>query len=356
MLSPSGRILALFTLLAMLSPQPSVQIVVAHHGAVYQLIFPGDACTFQPEQRQALASLRFIPRIGHFPGRPGDPFLAAALRRCASVRTTQTQEKHDHAAQVNGPLLALDQRGSISAQVQITPRHDEILAVMGGRVTRVLARRLTTYTCCAGLAPSPGGRYVAFSQTDAYLGGGHIARTKGLWLTTSGGQDTHLLVRPPASSRPDEPYDVTAVSWSPDGHTLAYTVNVFTDTPVASSILTQAGLWLTRDDRPHPRQVVALTALERSGPTLTAACGSTPAGLSINAVSWAPEARTVAVSVECEDASVPKVAQAVLAVDTTTGQAQVIVADARDAAFAPGSTRLAYVTGARTRRRTWRCG
>ena len=35
---------------------------------------------------------------------------------------------------MNGPLLVLDQRGSISAQVQITPQHVEILAVAGGQM------------------------------------------------------------------------------------------------------------------------------------------------------------------------------------------------------------------------------
>ncbi len=66
------------------SPQPSVQIVAAHHGAVYQLIFPGAAHTLKPDQRQALASLRFIPRSGPFPSRR-DPFLTPALRACATV-------------------------------------------------------------------------------------------------------------------------------------------------------------------------------------------------------------------------------------------------------------------------------
>jgi hypothetical protein len=49
------------------------------------------------------------------------------------------------------------------------PQHDEILTMDRGRVTHVMARGLTTYTCCMGLAPSPRGRYVAFTQTDAYL-------------------------------------------------------------------------------------------------------------------------------------------------------------------------------------------
>ena len=65
------------------SPQPSVQVVVAHHGAVYQLIFPGAAHNLKTDQRQALASLRFIPRSGPFPSRR-DPFITPALRACAA--------------------------------------------------------------------------------------------------------------------------------------------------------------------------------------------------------------------------------------------------------------------------------
>jgi hypothetical protein len=67
------------------TPEPSVQIVVAHRGAVYQLIFPGSTRALQPDQWHALASLRFIPRIGPFPRRPDDPFLTRALRHCATV-------------------------------------------------------------------------------------------------------------------------------------------------------------------------------------------------------------------------------------------------------------------------------
>jgi len=63
---------------------PSIQIIVAHNGAVYHLIFPGSA--LQPDQRLALASLLFIPRAGLFPG-SADPGLIPALRACATAQT-----------------------------------------------------------------------------------------------------------------------------------------------------------------------------------------------------------------------------------------------------------------------------
>jgi hypothetical protein len=69
------------------SPQPSVQVVVAHHGAVYQLIFPGTAHNLKPHQRQAFASLRFISRSGRFPSRR-DPFITPALRACAAASSS----------------------------------------------------------------------------------------------------------------------------------------------------------------------------------------------------------------------------------------------------------------------------
>jgi len=63
---------------------PSIQIIVAHNGAVYHLIFPGSA--LQPDQRLALASLLFIPRVGSFPGLAA-PGLTPALRACATAQT-----------------------------------------------------------------------------------------------------------------------------------------------------------------------------------------------------------------------------------------------------------------------------
>ncbi len=46
-------------------PGPDAFIILAHHGALYSIVAPG--ATLAPDQRQALASLRFIPSIGPFP-------------------------------------------------------------------------------------------------------------------------------------------------------------------------------------------------------------------------------------------------------------------------------------------------
>lgn len=45
-------------------PGPSADIFLARNGHVYQIIAPG--ASLAPDQRQALASLRFIPRSGNF--------------------------------------------------------------------------------------------------------------------------------------------------------------------------------------------------------------------------------------------------------------------------------------------------
>ncbi len=57
------------------TPGPATDIVLAHAGAVYLIIAPGRRLA--PDQRQALASLRFIHRVGPFPAAnqlaPGSP-------------------------------------------------------------------------------------------------------------------------------------------------------------------------------------------------------------------------------------------------------------------------------------------
>ena len=54
-------------------PAPVTAIVLAHAGAVYKILAPGDALA--ADQRQALASLRFMARVGPFPdANPPAPF------------------------------------------------------------------------------------------------------------------------------------------------------------------------------------------------------------------------------------------------------------------------------------------
>lgn len=50
-------------------PGPDAFIILAHQGALYSIIAPG--ARLAPDQQQALASLRFIPRVGPFP--PANP-------------------------------------------------------------------------------------------------------------------------------------------------------------------------------------------------------------------------------------------------------------------------------------------
>ncbi len=45
-------------------PGPAADIFLARNGHVYQIIAPG--ASLAPDQRRALASLRFIPRSGNF--------------------------------------------------------------------------------------------------------------------------------------------------------------------------------------------------------------------------------------------------------------------------------------------------
>lgn len=51
-------------------PQLLVAIVLAHAGALYRIISPGQS-SLAADQRRGLAGLRFIPRVGRFP--PANP-------------------------------------------------------------------------------------------------------------------------------------------------------------------------------------------------------------------------------------------------------------------------------------------
>jgi len=264
------------------------------------------------------------------------------------------QQRHRAAASVNGPLLAIDQRGERSAQVQIGAGRDEILAVQGGAV-RVVAKGLTvTSGDLGGLAPSPRGRYIAFSQEHDYGKGSNGVdkpTTEGLWLVSTDGTGLSRLLLPPPAARlrnPDrygEPLSVAPIAWSPDRYTLAYAVDLFTDTPINPDFARDTGIWLTRYDKRAPRQVFTLVPLAASAPSLNAAChGAVP---TITALSWAPDGRTVVASANCilPGAGPLQDAQTVVAVDTMTGKGHVLVAPGRDAAVAPTTGRLAYVTG-----------
>ncbi len=250
-------------------------------------------------------------------------------------------------APINGPILVIDQRGERGSQVQIGAGHDEILAVRDQngatpRTFRVLVGGLTV-PCCGlgGLAPSPRGRYVAFSQEAGGPSGPGMPgkRTEGLWLTTSAGTTPSRLLLPP-TSRLGDPPSIGAVSWSPDRYTLAYAVNVLSDASVAAEALANTGIWLSRYDRPRPRLVVSAARLERVLPAPAASFrGFLPV---ITALSWAPDGRTLAVSVQYSPTN--GFASAVLVADVVSGAVRVVALGAGDAAFAAGTARLAYVT------------
>lgn len=246
-------------------------------------------------------------------------------------------------APLNGPILVVDQRGERGAQVQIGAGHDEILAVRdeNGATPRVLVGGLSV-PCCGlgGLAPSPRGRYVAFSQeaTNTSGPGRSGKRTEGLWLTTSAGTAPSHLLLPPIG--PGDPSSIGAVSWSPDRYTLAYAVNVLSDTSVMTAALANTGVWLSRYDRPRPRLVLSAARLER---VLPAPAGSFR-GFSpvITALSWAPDGRTLAISVQYSP--IDGFARAALVADVVSGAVRVVATGAGDAACAAGAARLAYVT------------
>lgn len=279
--------------------------------------------------------------------------IATALRSypLTSHLHARTQRRYQHraaVAMVNGPLLVIDQQGERSNQVQIGAGHDEILAVQDGSV-RVVAKGLTV-TCCGlgGLAPSPRGRYIAFSQEPK---GQDKPPTEGLWLVSANGTGRRRLLLPPPFARlrnPDrygDPLSIAPVAWSPDRYTLAYAVDLFTDTPINPDFAHSTGIWLTRYDKPAPRQVFKLASLATAAPSLNAACHG--AILTITALSWAPDRRTVVASADCILPGVGplQVVQAIVAVDTMTGKGRVLVMPGCDAAVAPLTGRIAYVSG-----------
>ena len=83
-------------------------------------------------------------------------------------------------------------------------------------------------------------------------------QTQGLWLTTSDGRATRRLLLPPPSATGQPDYSIGPIAWSPDRLTLAYAVNNAQDYGVNPRGL---GVWLMRYDRPHPRLAATLTQL-----------------------------------------------------------------------------------------------
>ncbi len=72
------------------SPGPVTAIILVHAGLAYKILAPGAALA--PDQRQALDSLRFIPRVGPFPpaNGVGVPPTAPSPATSASLTATTT--------------------------------------------------------------------------------------------------------------------------------------------------------------------------------------------------------------------------------------------------------------------------
>jgi Tol biopolymer transport system component len=139
---------------------------------------------------------------------------------------------------------------------------------------------------------------------------------------------------------------VESVAWSPDRYTLAYAVNIAADFAVNPLKDRGLGIWLTRYDRARPRLLVTPAQLGAVGTGKTGTAGGET--FAIAGLSWSPDGRTLAVSTFRPAPGAAQPGQAmpvVLAVDAATGKTRLLLAGAHDAAFAPTSGALAYVTG-----------
>jgi hypothetical protein len=230
---------------------------------------------------------------------------------------------------VNRPLVVLHTPGGMGGS-------GEILEVQQGRVVRVLVRGLPS-PHMGGLAPSPGGRYVAFGE-DAMVAPGTPPQTQGVWLVPSTGGSPRRLLLPPRSVEGNQ-LGIGPVAWSPDRYTLAYAVNPGGGVMNVSRPEPALGIWLTRYDHVHPRLLVTFAQL--------GAVDALPlqAPFVINQLSWSPDGRTLAVSTFRRLPGATQSEQpvpVVLAVNTATGAVRMLVRGAQDGVFAPRGAALAY--------------
>lgn len=104
--------------------QPTLQTVVAHGGALYDIVtFGGN--TLQPDQQAALAALRFIPRVGPFP--PADaqgPFVPARGNpRRLPVLTARPADGATVVIHVQGAVFRPGEAISVRVYWTGVPRH-----------------------------------------------------------------------------------------------------------------------------------------------------------------------------------------------------------------------------------------
>ena len=85
------------------SPAPVTAIIVARAGVAYKILTPG--MTLAPDQRQALDSLRFIPRVGPFPPANGvgvPPTAPTPAAAAASLTVTTASLTTELAVRTRG--------------------------------------------------------------------------------------------------------------------------------------------------------------------------------------------------------------------------------------------------------------
>jgi hypothetical protein len=194
-----------------------------------------------------------------------------------------------------------------------------------------------------GLTASPDGRLVAFGRDqDRSPGNWRRPDEQGLWIMAMDGSTPRRLVQAPASPVGNF-LTIGPLAWSPDGKTLAYSVQ-----PLGSGTRcpdpAAGGIWLTAVDHPQPRRLATAAQLGTLQPAPPAGMGC---ALFLSRLSWSPDGRRLAVSTARPKpgSSQPgAIEPVVLAVDTGNGAATALVVGGSDAAFAPRSGRLAYAT------------
>ncbi len=236
----------------------------------------------------------------------------AALLACALGVALLAPPAHRAAradAGVNGPVLAI-----VGFRGEGLPSPYFSLVAVGARGVTVLARQIPN--TFVGLAPSPRGRYVA-------IAGG----ITGLWEADADGAHLHRAPSPPAADGHGVA-SVTAVAWSPDRYTLAYTLDGGRDGD---------GIYLARYDGTGQRLLM-------SAARLGAALGPHVRRLSFRRLSWSADGRMIAVTVV--DAESTAATTAALLVDAAAGRVRGRIPDVIEAAYSPTAPALAYLAPA----------
>ncbi len=224
-------------------------------------------------------------------------------------------------ATADGPIVALNARGGMG---EPAPGTAAILAIGVDSTVHVVARE-RAYPYIGGIAPSPRGRFVAYSE-DAPFGPTQQAGTDGLYVVSSAGGPPRRVLAAPASAQGNR-LSIGAVAWSPDRYTVAYAVSI-AGRGVANPQQERAlGIWLARYDTGRAHEIAT-----------DAQVGAAPS--SIARLAWSPDGRRLIVSTSVERRGGPT--PAVLSVDPFSGHAAPLVVDGQDADVSPATGALAY--------------